>query len=170
MSTRTDHTLSRTDRRPVLRLSPGGLGATLSLAAPSTGARAMPDASEFARIPLPKRFCNVVRLWHALEVRGLDGIVACQPHNVFYLTGFYPIAHKADEPRPYAVLLSRHAPEHPILVVADYYLASFLGQPTWVEDIRPFRAVMLPLDLPPKRAAIAQIGRAAGEERVGQYG
>src|SRR3546814_12373953 len=61
---------------------------------------------------------------------------------------------KADEPRPYAVLLSRHAPEHPILVVADYYLASFLGQPTWVEDIRPFRAVMMPLDLPPKRADI----------------
>src|SRR3546814_5270449 len=83
----------------------------------------MPDASEFARIPLPKRFCNIERLWHALEVRGLDGIVACQPHNVFYLTGFNPIAHKADEPRPYAVLLSRHAPEHPILVVADYYLA-----------------------------------------------
>src|SRR3546814_7370104 len=114
----------------------------------------MPDASEFARIPLPKRFCNIERLWHALEVRGLDGIVACQPHNVFYLTGFNPIAHKADEPRPYAVLLSRHAPEHPILVVADYYLASFLGQPTWVADVRPFREVMMPLDLAAKRTDI----------------
>src|SRR3546814_7018523 len=99
---------------------------------------------------------------------------------------------KADEPRPYAVLLSRHAPEHPILVVADYYLASFLGQPTWVEDIRPFRAVMMPLDLPPKRADIdrfipvagrgvawvdnarerysfGKIGRASCRERVCQY-
>ena len=100
---------------------------------------------------MPKRFCNLERLIHALEVRGLDGIVATLPYNVFYLTGFNGVAHKADEPRPYAVVLSRHAPEHPILVVADYYLATFLTQPTWVEDIRPFRAVMMPLDLPPRR-------------------
>lgn len=123
----------------------------------------MPDASDFARSPLPKRFCNLDRLWHALEARGLDGVVVCQPLNVFYLTGFNPIAHKADEPRPYAVLLSRHAPDHPILVVADYYLASFLGQPTWVEDIRPFRAVMMPLDLPPKRTDIDRFIPEAGK-------
>ena len=73
---------------------------------------------------------------------------------MFYLTGFNAIAHKADEPRPYAVILSRHAPERPILVIADYYLATFLKQPTWVEDIRPFRAVMMPLDLPPTRGDI----------------
>ena len=36
-------------------------------------------------------------------------------------------------------------------MVADYYLATFVMQPTWVEDIRPFRAVMMPLDLPPTR-------------------
>ena len=102
----------------------------------------------FAREPLPKRFCNLDRLLHALEVRGLDGIVATLPNNVFYLSGFNGIAHKSDEPRVYAVMLSRHAPEHPILVIADYYLATFLTQPTWIEDIRPFRAVMMPLDLP----------------------
>jgi Xaa-Pro aminopeptidase len=98
---------------------------------------------------LPTRFCNLDRLLFALEERGLDGIVATLPLNVFYLTGFNAIAHKADEPRPYAVMLSRHVPERPILVVADYYLATFLKQPTWVEDIRPFRAVMMPLDLAP---------------------
>jgi len=108
----------------------------------------------FERTPLPKRFCNLDRLLHALEVRGLDGIVATLPYNVYYLTGFNAVAHKSDEPRPYAVLISRHAPEHPVLVVADYYLATFLAQPTWVEDIRPFRAVMMPLDLPPQRADI----------------
>lgn len=106
------------------------------------------------REPLPKRFCNLDRLLHAMTARGLDGIVATSAQNVFYLTGFNAIAHKSDEPRPYAVMLSRHAPEHPILVVADYYLATFLTQPTWVEDLRPFRAVMMPLDLPPKRADI----------------
>lgn len=106
------------------------------------------------REPLPKRFCNLDRLLHAMTARGLDGIVATSAQNVFYLTGFNAIAHKSDEPRPYAVMLSRHAPEHPILVVADYYLATFLTQPTWVEDVRPFRAVMMPLDLPPKHADI----------------
>src|SRR6187401_2843064 len=108
----------------------------------------------FARVALPKQFCNLDRLLFALRARGLDGIVATLPYNVFYLTGFNAIAHKSDEPRPYAVVLSRHAPEHPVMVVADYYLAPFLAQPGWVEDVRPFRAVMMPLDLPPSSADI----------------
>jgi Xaa-Pro aminopeptidase len=86
-----------------------------------------------------------------MAARGLDGIVASTPLNVFYLSGFNGIAHKADEPRPYALALSRHAPDHPILVIADYYLATFLTQPSWVKDIRPFRAVMMPLDRSPRR-------------------
>ena len=81
--------------------------------------------NDFARAPLP-RLCNLDRLLHAMDARGLDGIVACQPWNVFYLTSFNGIAHKADEPRPYAVVIARAAPEHPVLVVADYYLATFL--------------------------------------------
>ena len=65
--------------------------------------------------------------------------------NVFYLSGFNGIAlHQADEPRPYAVVFSRHAPEHPILVIADYYLATFLIQPSWC-DIRPFPAGQSPI-------------------------
>jgi Xaa-Pro aminopeptidase len=108
----------------------------------------------FRRTPLPRRFCNLDRLLHAMAARGLDGIVATMPWNVFYLTGFNAIAHKSDEPRPYAVMLSRHAPEHPIMVLADYYLATFLAQPSWVEDLRPFRAVMMPLDLPPRSSDI----------------
>jgi len=98
----------------------------------------------YPRKPLPKRFCNLDRLLHALEARGLDGIVVTLPNNVFYLSGFNGIAHKSDEPRVCAVLLSRHAPEHPVMVIADYYLATFLTQPTWIEDIRPFRAVARP--------------------------
>ena len=122
------------------------------------------DASgaPFTREPLPRRFCNLDRLLHALDARGLDGVVATSPYNVYYLTGFNGIAHKADEPRPYAVILSRRAPEHPVLVVADYYLAGFLAQPTWVEDIRPFRAVMMPLDLAPRHADIDRFVPRAG--------
>jgi Xaa-Pro aminopeptidase len=114
-----------------------------------------PKAAEaFERTPMPRRIANLDRLLHALEVRGLDGIVATTPNNVFYLSSFNGIAHKSDEPRVCAVVLSRHAPEHPILVIADYYLATFLTQPTWIEDIRPFRAVMMPLDLPAKKTDI----------------
>src|SRR5262249_5927527 len=112
------------------------------------------SAEPFARAPLPKRFCNLDRLLYAMKARDLDGVVATAPWNVFYLTGFNAIAHKSDEPRPYAVILSRYLPEHPVLVVADYYLATFLKQPTWVEDVRPFRAVMMPLDLPAQRTDI----------------
>ena len=104
--------------------------------------------------PLPERFCNLERLLAAMTARGLDGMVVSTPLNVFYLSGFNGIAHKADEPRPYAVLLSRHSPDHPILVLADYYLATVLSQPTWVRDIRPFRAVMMPIDRAPQRADI----------------
>ena len=110
--------------------------------------------SRSVRKPLPERFCNLERLLATMKARELDGIVVSTPLNVFYLSGFNGIAHKADEPRPYALLLSRHAPDHPILVVADYYLATFLSQPTWVRDIRPFRAVMMPLDRAPQREDI----------------
>jgi Xaa-Pro dipeptidase len=110
--------------------------------------------SRFVRKPLPERFCNLERLLAAMTAQKLDGIVVSTPLNVFYLSGFNGIAHKADEPRPYAFVLSRHAPEHPILVIADYYLATLLAQPSWVRDIRPFRAVMMPIDRAAKREDI----------------
>lgn len=101
-----------------------------------------------------------------MEARGLDGIVATSAQNVFYLTGFNAIAHKSDEPRPYAVILSRHASAHPVMVLADYYLATVLAQPGWVEDLRPFRAVMMPLDLPPSRADIDRFIPRGGSDSV----
>src|SRR6185503_2437038 len=111
-------------------------------------------------------FCNLERLQHAMAARGLDGIVATTAQNVYYLTGLNAIAHKSDEPRPYALLLSRHAPDHPVMVLADYYLAPFLAQPGWVEDLRPFRAVMMPLDLPPSAGDIERfIPRSASVAR-----
>ena len=130
----------------------------------------------FPRRPLPKQFCNLDRLMYSLNVRGLDGIVATMPNNVFYLTGFNGIAHKSDEPRVCAVVLSRNRPEEPIVVIADYYLATFLIQETWVEDIRPFRAVMMPLDLPAQMSDIDRFiphqgfGRAWVENARRAYG
>ncbi len=116
----------------------------MTVATDQTGAMAYPPQ------PLPEQFCNLGRLVDSLAARDLDGIVVTSPYNTFYLSGFKGIAHKSDEPRPYAVILSRHQPDHPVLVVADYYVSSLLDQPTWIKDVRSFRAVMLPLDLPPR--------------------
>src|SRR5918996_3564148 len=125
---------------------------------------AAPCVNRFDRKPLPERFCNLERLVAAMSERGLDGLVASSPLNVFYLCGFNGIAHKADEPRPYALALSRHAPDHPVLVLADYYLATFLAQPSWVRDIRPFRAVMMPFDRAPQREDIDRFIPPAARE------
>jgi len=110
--------------------------------------------ARFERKALPPRFCQYDRLLHALKARDLDGIVATTALNVYYLSTFNGVAHKSDEPRPYAVIISRHQPDHPILVIAEYYLASFLTQPSWVEDVRPFRGVMLPIDRPPEAGEV----------------
>jgi len=119
---------------------------------------------EFPRAPLPERFCNLDRLLFAMEQRGLDAIVASTGTNVFYLSGLNAIAHKSDEPRPYAVIISRQAVEASVLVVADYYINSIVTQPTWLQDIRAFRAVMLPLDLPPRPEDVDRFIPPAGND------
>src|SRR5215472_15805979 len=80
--------------------------------------------------------------------RGHRSVERVLPHSVQ--------RHRAQVGRAaaYAVILLRHMPDHPVLILADYYLATFLKQPTWVEDLRPFRAVMMPLVLPAQRSDI----------------
>lgn len=106
--------------------------------------------------------CNLERLARAMNERGLDGLVLTQPYDVYYMSGFNATAHKGDEPRPYAFVISREALREPALIVADYYLGHFLTAPTWVADIRPFRAVMMPLDIPPTREDIDRFIPATG--------
>lgn len=110
-------------------------------------------------------FCNLPRLWDAMAARNLDGLIITQPLNVYYLSRFNAIAHKSDEPRPYALVLSRHDPNHPILILADYYLSTFINMKSWIEDVRPFRAVMMPLDLP---ADASDIDRFITREAEGE--
>ena len=99
--------------------------------------------------PLPERLCNLGRLLDTLEQRGLDGIVAYLRPNVFYLSGFAPPASASvHETNGYAaVVISRHEPEHPVIVVAEFDLAHFLLQPSWVEDARPYATLLSPLDV-----------------------
>ena len=95
-----------------------------------------------------ERLCNLDRLVHLMDRRDLDGAIAASPNNVYWLSGFNAPAQKSDEPRPLAVVLARDAPEAPAMVLPDYYLGAVAARPLQVQDIRPYRALLLPLDLP----------------------
>jgi Xaa-Pro aminopeptidase len=96
-----------------------------------------------------ERLCNLGRLFDTMAQRGLDGIVSYLRPNVFYLSGFAPPASASvHETNGYAaVVISRHAPEHPVIVVAEFDLAHFLVQPSWVRDVRPYATLLSPLDV-----------------------
>ena len=102
------------------------------------------EGPRFSRHKLPEQFCNVERLLEGMKRRNLDGIVVSTSYNVYYLSGFSGIAHKSDEPRPYAVVISRHAPDRPVLLLADYYVSSLMSQPTWIADISSSHAALGP--------------------------
>jgi Xaa-Pro aminopeptidase len=53
-----------------------------------------------------------------------------------------------------AVVVSRHDPDHPVLIVPEFEVQFFLHHPTWIQDVRPYRSLMVPLDLPWDRSAI----------------
>lgn len=97
----------------------------------------------------PERLCNLGRLLDTLEQRGLDGIVSYLRPNVFYLSGFAPPASASvQETNGYAaVVISRHEPEHPVIVLAEFDLTHFLRQPSWVKDARPYATLITPLDI-----------------------
>jgi len=115
------------------------------------GAGARPDKGQrrVKHAPLPERLCNLGRLLDTMAERRLDGIVSYLRPNVFYLSGFAPPASASvHETNGYAaVVISRHEPEHPVIVVAEFDLAHFLQQPSWIEDARPYATLLSPLDV-----------------------
>lgn len=116
---------------------------------------AVNDALPSSRLPLfrrpllPERLCNLERLLETLEQRGLDGVVAYLRPNVLYLSSFAPPSSASvHETNGYAaVVISRHAPEQPVIVVAEFDLPYFASQPSWIKDVRPFATLITPLDL-----------------------
>jgi Xaa-Pro aminopeptidase len=106
--------------------------------------------AQFTRTALPAQFCNLSRLFDTLEQRQLEGVVAYLRPNVFYLSGFAPPSNQSvHETNGYAaVVVSRHAPDHPIIVVAEFDLAYFRLQPSWITDVRPYATLILPFDIP----------------------
>jgi Xaa-Pro aminopeptidase len=65
------------------------------------------------------------------------------------LSGFAPPASASvHETNGYAaVVISRHEPEHPVIVLAEFDLAHFLGQPSWIKDARPYATLLTPFDV-----------------------
>jgi Xaa-Pro aminopeptidase len=125
-------------------------------AAISTATAPLPSTVEdFQKEPAAAPLANLQRLHDTLERRGLDGIVAYYSPNVFYLSGYASRRLQVHEANGYgAVIVSRHQPDTPILVVPEFEVQFFLHHPTWIQEVRPYRSLMVPLDLPWDRSAI----------------
>jgi Xaa-Pro aminopeptidase len=97
-----------------------------------------------------ERFCNLPRLLDRMERQRVDAVVAVQRPNVYYLSGYEPHSSVTlpESESCSAVILSRHQPEHPVLVVPDALLAYRLDHPSWVEDVRCFPTILLPFSEP----------------------
>ena len=112
----------------------------------------------------PSPLCDVERLAHGMEARGIDGLVITTPLNVTYLTGYNPTAPKADEPPGVAVVISRHDLQHPILIGPDIFLSPFLEAPIWIEDLRPHRSLLVPLSATTERSQFHRFVPVARQE------
>ena len=79
----------------------------------------------------------------------MDGLASYLRPNVLYLSGFAPPASASvHETNGYAaVVISRHEPQHPIIVLAEFDLAHFLSQPSWITDARPYATLLTPFDV-----------------------
>ena len=97
------------------------------------------------RSPAPQ-LVDIDRLVDIMERREIDAVVASSHQNLYYLSSLNAVAQKSDEPRPFAVLISRHAPDHPILVMPEYYTGALARLGGWIKDIRPYRSMISPLD------------------------
>ncbi len=107
---------------------------------------------------------DVERLVCLMAQRGIDGVVANSHQNLYYLSSLNAVAQKSDEPRPFAVIFSRHAPEASILIMPEYYMGAMVRQNSWIEDIRPYRSMISPLDRPASKSDLGIfIPESAGE-------
>jgi Xaa-Pro aminopeptidase len=91
----------------------------------------------FRRAPESTMRCNLQRLLDVMEQRGLDGLVSYYSPNVHYLSGARinrTFIHEANALT--AVVISRHRPDHPIVITGSLYLTWFLHHPSWIEDRR----------------------------------
>ena len=114
------------------------------------------EAASFAAKARPPRLCNLDRLLDAMEARGLDGLLSYYARNVVYLSGYASgsTAIYGEANGVAAFVISRHEPDHPIAIMPEFEVGYFLRQPTWVQDIRLYRTLILPFDIPTEPSAV----------------
>ena len=112
--------------------------------------------AQFGKKVRPARLCNLERLFDAMEARGHDGLLSYYSRNVLYLSGYASgsTAIYGEANGVAAFVLSRREPDHPIAIMPEFELGYFLRQPTWVQDIRLYRTLMLPFDVPTEPSAV----------------
>ncbi|MEV4840147.1 M24 family metallopeptidase [Nonomuraea sp. NPDC049486] len=127
---------------------------------------------EFGHPVRPAKFCNTDRMFEVMEQRGIDGFVSYYDTNVYYFSGFTPSArHALQEANGLAaIVLSRHAPDHPIMLVGDQQFPFFLNQPTWITDIRAYAGGIRQLDLPDEHNGLHRfLPKAWAETEAGKH-
>lgn len=100
---------------------------------------------EYTRVPLPAKLCNTDRLLDAMGQRGIDGVVCSTQENGLYLSSLATPGSAPEHHGHFNVVLSRAEPEHPVLLMPDIHLARMKWQPTWIEDVRTYASILLPL-------------------------
>ncbi len=131
------------------------------------GASARP---EFRKVRHERWEPNLGRLFETLQRRELDGLVAQLRQNVFYLSGHFSrgIMGRHENDSQACVIVSRHDPHHPILVVSALDADHVVSHPTWIEDVRPFVPYLISPDIPINGAALDRfMTRAARETEWG---
>jgi Xaa-Pro dipeptidase len=110
----------------------------------------------FRRRVQPERWVpNLERVFAVMAGRDLDGLLVLLRQNVVYFTSHAsanPEGRHDTEPAA-AVLLSRHEPNHPILLIETIDIAQNLTRPTWIEDVRPYLTLLLSPDVARDEAA-----------------
>ncbi|MDB5873610.1 MAG: aldehyde dehydrogenase family protein [Ramlibacter sp.] len=99
------------------------------------------------RMAAPSQLCNLDRLVARMKQQGLDAMVAMYATNQYYMSSYARHSTIPEEIGMHPVVISRHAPHNPVLVMPDIDLARLDVQPTWIRDIRPY-ATVLPYDVP----------------------
>lgn len=91
-------------------------------------------------VTLPERLGNLDKLFETMEEKGLDAVELRTRRNVYWASNFWQNSYSETEFQPAnSVVLSRHEPDHPILIIPDGYFGQLEYQPTWIKDIRTYR-------------------------------
>ena len=97
------------------------------------------------RSPAPQ-LVDIDRLMDIMERREIDAVVASSHQNLYYLSSLNASCSEIGRAAAICCRDSRHAPDHPILVMPEYYTGALARLGGWIKDVRPYRSMISPLD------------------------